>query len=113
MGLDPERLTAALSALAGGAFYGLVNAAGLLMAGQPIGRQDLLRAALNAACAMIGGLLVAYFLQPNIAAFVPWESLRDAHGLGFVIGAFAWVLAPAAYKLVRAWGERQVRERAK
>lgn len=113
MGLDPERLTAALSALAGGAFYGLVNAAGLLLAGQPIGRQDMLRAAVNAACAMASGLLVAYFLQPNIAAFVPWESLRDAHGLGFVIGAFSWVLAPAAYKVAVAWGERQVKERAK
>lgn len=111
MSLDPERLTAALAALAGGAFYGLVNLSALVLSGQPIQSQDMLRALFNVACAMLGGLLVAYFLLPNIASVIPWPSLRDAHGLGFVIGAFSWVLAPAAYKAVKGWGEKQARER--
>lgn len=112
MSLDPERLTAALAALAGGAFYGLVHLSALVLAGQPIHSQDMVRALFNVVCAMLGGLLIAYFLLPNIAAFIPWTSLRDAHGLGFVIGAFAWVVAPSAYKLVKGWGEKQARERA-
>lgn len=111
MGFDPERLTGALSAMAGGAFYGLVNLSALVLAGQPIRSQDIIRALFNMACAMVGGFLVAYFMLPNIAGFIPWESVKDAHGLGFVIGAFGWVLAPAAYKLVKAWGDKQARER--
>lgn len=110
MSLDPERLTAAASALAGGAFYGLINVSALVLAGQPVTRIDLLRAGVNVGCAMAGGALVAYFLLPNLAASIPWTSLRDAHGLGFVIGAFGWVVAPSVYKWVRAWGERKAQE---
>ena len=110
MVLDPERLTGAVSAMAGGAFFGLVNLSALVLNGQPVRSQDVIRAGFNMACAMIGGFLVAYFMLPNIAGIIPLAGLKDAHGLGFVIGAFGWVLAPLAYKAVLKWGEKQARE---
>lgn len=112
MSLDPDRLSAALSAIAGGAFHGLVHLSALVLAGQPVDRQDLIRAAANSLCAVVGGMLVAYFLFPALAGLIPWPSLRDPHGLGFVIGAFGWVVAPEAYKFAKSWGAKQTREKA-
>lgn len=110
MTLDPERVTAAASALAGGAFYGIVNFSVLVISGQPVGLKDLGRAALHTACAMTAGALVAYFLFPALASAIPWPSLKDAHGLGFVIGASTLVLAPSALKFIKSWGERKAQE---
>lgn len=110
--MEPDRFTAAVSAMAGGAFYGLVHVSALVLTGQPITTQDMVRAGVNVVCAILGGALVAYYLLPNLAAAIPWKSLQDAHGLGFVIGAFAWVLAPSAYRFAKAWGERKAQENA-
>lgn len=110
---DPDRLTAALSALAGGAFWGLFSLATTLLAGQPVARADLLRALANVAAALIAGALVAYFLAPAVAPLIPWASLRDLHAVGFGMGALAWELAPFVYRIARARAGRIEREQGR
>jgi hypothetical protein len=95
-----ESLPAAygLSALAGGAMWGLYHLATTLLAGQPVHRQDLILAALNVACAIAMGGLVAYFVGPALAPLIPIESLRGPRPGGFAIGAVSWELAPMVYR---------------
>lgn len=100
--LDPDRLTAAISAFAGGVFWGLFHLATSVLAGQPVAHADLLRAIANVAIGILGGVLAAYFLAPALLPLIPVASLRDLHALGFGIGAGSWELAPFAYRMLKA-----------
>lgn len=102
---DVTRVTLSLSALAGGAVWGLLQLATKLLAGQPVHRQDLILAGLNVACGIAAGVLVAYFLGPALGPLIPVEGLRDPHALGFGIGALSWELAPIAYKAARLFAQ--------
>ena len=99
---ETTRLTLGLSAIAGGTVYGLYHLATTLLAGQPVHRQDVILASLNIAAAMLMGALVAYFVGPAVAGFVPIEALREPHALGFGIGAVAWEFSPLLFKDGRA-----------
>src|SRR5665213_3185059 len=96
-----SRSTLGLSAIAGGAVWGLYHLTTTLLAGQPVHRNDVVLASLNVAAAMVMGALVAYFLGPVIAPWVPVAGLREPHALGFGIGAISWEAAPFAYRWVR------------
>jgi hypothetical protein len=101
MSEDLTRTTLGLSALAGGAVWGLYHLATTLLAGQPVHRQDLILAAANVAAAVTMGALVAYFVGPVLIPLVPIAGLRDPHAVGFAIGAVAWEAAPFAYRWLR------------
>lgn len=103
---EPDRVVAAFSALAGGAFWGLFHLATTLLAGQPVGRREVVTAAANVAVGLMGGMFAAYFLAPAIAPLIPWASLRDLHAVGFGIGAASWEVAPFAYRLLRRRAQR-------
>lgn len=107
---DPERLTATLAALAGGAFWGLYHLATALLAGRPVAQRDILLAGLNVAVGMLGGAAAAYFLAPALATLIPLESLRDLHAVGFGIGAGAWETAPFVFRALHGWADRKSRE---
>lgn len=104
---DDVRTTLGLSALAGGAVWGLYHLATTLLAGQPVHRQDLILAGLNVSCAVAMGGLVAYFVGPTLAPLIPVAGLRDPHALGFGIGAVAWEVAPIVYRWARVVAERK------
>lgn len=106
MPLDPDRLTAALSALAGGVFWGGFHLATTLWAGQPATRDQVLRAAGNVAAAVLMGVLAGYFVAPSIAPLIPLETLRDLHAVGFGVGAAAFELAPFAIRILRGRAAR-------
>lgn len=108
---EPPRLVMAVSAAAGGVFYGMVHLTTTLMAGQPVHRADLIRAAANVLMAILSGALVAYFLGPAIASYVPVAALREPYALGFGIGAGAFEVAPFAYRLLRARAAKIVKEK--
>ena len=110
MPLDPERLQAAISAFAGGVFLGLFTLAGVLLAGEPPTRRDVLRACGNAVFGLAAGVLVGWFLAPAIMGMLPIEGLREIQAVGFLVGAFAWVLAPFAFAGVKAWGAKKSKE---
>lgn len=98
---DLTRTTLGLSALAGGAVWGLYHLATTLLAGQPVHRQDIILAGLNVAAAILVGALVAYFVGPALVPMVPVAGLRDPHAVGFGIGAMAWEATPFAYRWLR------------
>lgn len=110
---DMTRTTLGLSALAGGAVWGLYHLATTLLAGQPVHKQDIVLASLNVAAAILMGSLVAYFIGPVVAPMIPVAGLRDPHALGFGIGAIAWEVAPFAYRLVRREAKKQAEGGAK
>lgn len=110
--IDPNRLTAAWSALAGGVFWGMFKFSTALLAGLPIGPADMIRAVANVAIGIGGGVLVAYFVAPALAPMIPFASLRDLHALGFGLGAGSWELAPFLYRLLRARAGRVAQEKA-
>jgi hypothetical protein len=105
---EPDRLTAAVSALAGGVFWGMFHLATTLWAGQPVTRQAIVVACANVAMAGVGGVLAAYFLAPAVAPLIPVPTLRDLHAVGFGIGALAWEAAPFVYRLLRLRAEAEV-----
>lgn len=102
MGLEPDRLTAAIAACAGGVFWGLFRLATTVLAGQPVAGSDVVRAGLNVAVGVGAGVLVAYFLAPALAPLIPFPSLRDLNAVGFGLGAGSWELAPFAYRILAA-----------
>lgn len=102
MGLDPERLTAAIAACAGGVFWGLFRLTTSLLAGQSVAGSDVIRAGLNVAAGLIAGILVAYFVAPALAPLIPWPSLRDLNAVGFGLGAGTWEIFPFVLGLARA-----------
>ncbi len=99
MSLDPGRLQAAVAGAAGGVIYGMFHLSTILIAGATPSRRDLVLAGVDAAFGIVCGCLVAYFLAPAVAAKV--ETVHDLQTIGFVIGVFAWALAPFAYRLAR------------
>jgi len=110
MSLEPERLSAAWSAVAGGIFYGLFNLASLLLQGQPPAPSDILRAVVNVICGIVAGALAAYFVVGGIAPLIPFKSLQDPEVVGFFVGALAWVLAPQGFRLVQVFADRKIGE---
>lgn len=99
--IDPDRLTAALSAAAGGAMYGFYHLATLWLSGRPGTWADYRKALLNMAVAIVIGVLLAWFFAGVATAAIPWVSLRDAHAVGFAFGAFGWELLPVIYEVAR------------
>lgn len=106
---DITRATLGLSALAGGAVWGLYHLATTVLGGQAVHRQDIILAGLNVAAAVLMGALVAYFVGPALIPLVPLEGLRDPHAVGFAIGAVAWEGAPLLYRLLRIVVEKRVK----
>ena len=113
MSLDPERLSSAWAAVAGGVFYGLFNLASLLLQGQPPAPADILRAVVNVICGIVAGALAAYFVVGGIAPLIPFKSLQDPEVVGFFVGALAWVLAPQGFRLVQVFADRKIGEAGK
>jgi len=101
LGIDPERLLAAMSAAPGALIYGAYRLAALWVAGQPPTRADYMKAGMNLAAAIGVGVVSAYFVGPAVAAALPLPALRDLHLVGFVIGVVAWELLPAAIAAAR------------
>jgi len=103
MNFDADRLTAALSAVAGGVFWGFHYLATTLWAGGSIHTADLWRAAFNVIVGIISGVLVAYVFAPALLTLIPTQAgaFRDIQVIGFGIGAGAWELAPFLYRLAR------------
>lgn len=106
---DPDRLVAALSALAGGAFWGMHSLATSIWAGAPVAPGDVSRALANVAMACFGGVLAAYFVAPAVAPLIPIASLRDMHAVGFGMGAGSFELAPFVLGFAKAWAARKVK----
>jgi hypothetical protein len=101
MTLDPDRLSAALSAAAGGVMYGVYHLATLWLSGRPGTWADYRKALVNMLVAVVIGVLLAWFFALIATAAIPWASLRDAHAVGFVMGAFGWELLPVIYEVAR------------
>lgn len=104
---EMTRTTLGLSAIAGGAVWGLYHLATTLLAGQPVHRQDVILAALNVSAAVAMGALVAFFVGPVVTPMIPLDGLRDPHAVGFGIGAVAWEAAPFIYRWVRLFGAKK------
>lgn len=101
LGIEPERLMAAVAAAPGALIYGVFHLATLWLSGQPATRADYMKAAVNISAAICVGMVTAYFAAPAIKAAIPLETLRDIHLVGFVLGAFAWELMPVVYKVAK------------
>ena len=107
---DPDRLTAALAALGGGALWALCQFSTKLLTGQPLQRQEAIAVLATVAIGVAAGVVAAYFLAPALAELVPLASLRDLHAVGFGIGAAAWEVTPFAYRWLRRAAERKAGE---
>ena len=87
-----------LSALAGGAFYGLYHLAAVLLAGAAPSHRDVLRAFGNVVCAIAAGGLFAAYAGAAVLDGANVEFLdHNPSALGFCIGALTWELVPIAY----------------
>lgn len=103
MGLDPDRLQAAVAACAGAICWGLFHFATTVLAGQPVSRGDVLRASANVVFGIIVGVLAGYFIVPALAELIPWASMRDPHVSGFAVGAGAWISWPFLKSGIERW----------
>lgn len=98
---DQIRVTAALSAVAGGMFWGMFHLATAVWSGQPVGRREIVVAGLNVFAAIVCGVLAAYYLTPALAPLIPLEALRDPSAIGFVFGFGAWEVTPFCLAFLR------------
>jgi hypothetical protein len=102
-----SRSTLGLSAIAGGAVWGLYHLATTLLAGQPVHRQDILLAAFNVAAAVLMGGGRGLFPGPGADADCADRRPARPARLGFGIGAVAWEAAPFLYRWVRVIAARK------
>lgn len=91
---DPSRAQIGLAGIAGATVYGLYQIAALILSRQPVTRADLIRAVVNVVAAVVAGFITAWIMADPLAASMPWPSLRDAHLVGFALGATAWEVMP-------------------
>lgn len=109
---EPPRQALAISAFAGAAFWGMFHLWTTIWAGQPVARTDVVKAAVNVAMGLLGGVMVAWFLGPAVTPYVPLAGLKDPHVVGFAIGAATWEVAPFVYSWLRARAARTAKEKS-
>jgi hypothetical protein len=112
MDTEPPRqaLDFGLSAIGGSIFWGLYHLTSLWRAGKAVEPRHVVRAVMTVAAGILMGLLAAVFLGPSLAGLVPIAGLRDAHVVGFAIGAVAWEAAPFLFRGLRAFGAKKAKE---
>lgn len=112
MDAEPPRLVLAFSSLGGAVVYGTFHLATTLWAGQPVERIHVWRALANVTAAMIVGVITAFLLGPAVSGYVPVESLKDPHVVGFAMGAGAWEVAPFLFGWLRKRAQQIAREKS-
>jgi MFS family permease len=110
MDSEQPRLVLAFSALGGAAVWGTFTVVTALWAGQPVTRQDLYKVLANVVAGILVGMVVAYFLGPVIASYLPLQ-FKDPHVVGFLTGSCAWEAFPFVMRLGRGLLDRYVKER--
>lgn len=108
MDIDPDRLRAVAGALGGASLYGLVQFGAVALSGHPVSREEYKALGINVGCAIVAGVILAWFLVKVAAPLIPFAPLQDASAFGFGVGAFGWELLPLVFKVLSNRAKRQV-----
>lgn len=82
------------ASMAGGFLRGMIRVVGVVGSPAPYTRSDIVKASIDAFCALVSAFIAALFVSPGV---VSWFKVTDVHLAGiiyFAIGLVFWQVAP-------------------
>ena len=97
--VDPQWV--AVAGAAGGLVSALVHIGVVSLGAEPVGRREVIRAAVEGVFAVLVGAIVAAYLGPQANRFFAEATPSDLRAVGFGIGMGAWRFAPGVFGAIK------------
>lgn len=106
--IDPEPVKNAeevslfftFAAMAGGLLWGMIRVVGVVGGPAPYDRSDVIKASIDAVCALISAFISALFISPGVVSWLGVEDLRMMGVVYLAIGLVFWQVAPFLVRLL-------------
>ena len=94
------RLFFTLAAMAGGLLWGMIRVTAVVGGPAPYDRSDVVKASVDALCALVSAFISALFISPGVVAWMGVEDLRMMGIIYLAIGLVFWQVAPFISRLL-------------
>lgn len=89
-----------LAAMAGGLLWGMIRITAVVGGPAPYDRSDVVKAAIDAICALVSAFISALFISPGVVGWLGVEDLRMMGVVYLAIGLIFWQVAPFISRLL-------------
>lgn len=89
-----------LAAMAGGLLWGMIRVTAVVGGPAPYDRSDVVKASVDALCALVSAFISALFISPGVVAWMGIEDLRMMGIIYLAIGLVFWQVAPFISRLL-------------
>lgn len=89
-----------LAAMAGGLLWGMIRVTAVVGGPAPYDRSDVVKASVDALCALVSAFISALFISPGVVAWLGIEDLRMMGIIYLAIGLVFWQVAPFISRLL-------------
>lgn len=89
-----------LAAMAGGLLWGMIRITAVVGGPAPYDRSDVVKASIDAVCALVSAFISALFISPGVVA---WAGIEDLRMMGIIylsVGLVFWQVAPFISRLL-------------
>lgn len=89
-----------LAAMAGGLLWGMIRITAVVGGPAPYDRTDVVKASVDALCALVSAFISALFISPGVVAWIGIEDLRMMGIVYLAVGLVFWQVAPFISRLL-------------
>lgn len=89
-----------LAAMAGGLLWGMIRITAVVGGPAPYDRSDVVKASIDAVCALISAFISALFVSPGVVAWSGVENIRMIGVIYLAVGLVFWQVAPFISRLL-------------
>lgn len=89
-----------LAAMAGGLLWGMIRVTAVVGGPAPYDRTDVVKASVDALCALVSAFISALFISPGVVAWLGIEDLRMMGIIYLAVGLVFWQVAPFISRLL-------------
>lgn len=89
-----------LAAMAGGLLWGMIRITAVVGGPAPYDRSDVVKASIDAVCALISAFISALFVSPGVVAWAGVENVRMVGVIYLAVGLVFWQVAPFISRLL-------------
>lgn len=89
-----------LAAMAGGLLWGMIRVTAVVGGPAPYDRSDVVKASVDALCALVSAFISALFISPGVVAWLGIEDLRMMGIIYLAVGLVFWQVAPFISRLL-------------